>query len=155
DPHTVSRLFPLVEGNIFAYDTVDEETGHHGMFVTEIHRAGDARVELRTGRTGKWVEIRPDGIVREAATYLLQTPIPLGATGPGEKRGTARVSAVDKAMKVPAGEFVGCVEIVEQGVGEVRRVTTAVFCPDVGIVEMEVEAWSGVEHGLERATLRS
>jgi hypothetical protein len=156
DPTGVARFLPLVDGDQLAYDTVDEETGKTGMFVTTIHRTGAMRVDLRTGGASKSLEIAADGIVRSSdGSYLLKAPIAVGARWPGEGGGTVRVTAVDKTVQIPAGLYVGCVETTEDKAGEPRRRTTTVYCPDVGIAVLEVEAWGGVEHALERATVRS
>jgi hypothetical protein len=59
---------------------------------------------------------------------------------------------------VPAGTFTGCLETLEElhgsGPALLRRVTT-LFCPDVGIASLYVEAWDEGKHAAERAVLRS
>jgi hypothetical protein len=152
---SVDRLLPLRDRTQFAYESVNDDTGGAGMFVTRIRRASE-RILLTTGGITKVLEVRPDGIARaESHAYLLKSPVQLGATWPGEAGGTVRISAVDRTVRIPAGVFVGCVETTELRGGDARREITTVFCPDVGIATMEVEAWSGAEHALERATLRS
>lgn len=152
----VDRLLPFADGTVFAYDSYDEETGARGMFVTRVRVGASGRVELTTGARTKLLERLPDGVARvPERTYLLKAPLAVGATWRGEEGATVRVTAVDAIVEVPAGKFVGCVETVEERDGDARRRVTTVFCPDVGIVKLEVEASAGGEHALERAVLRS
>jgi hypothetical protein len=144
-----------VDGTVLAYESVDEESGSRGMFITRVRRRGDRRVELATGTKTKTLEIVSDGVVRAGGGYLLKKPGEVGAEWPGADGARVRVTSVDKAVSVPAGAFAGCVETVEERGGDARRRTTTVFCPDVGVVSIEVEAWAGAEHGLERAQLKS
>ena len=50
---------------------------------------------------------------------------------------TARVTAIDRVIEVPAGRFERCLEIVQEG-GETEglRITTT-YCPNVGPVKVE------------------
>jgi hypothetical protein len=102
--------------------------------------------------------MRGDGIAyADSDAYLLKAPLAAGAHWLGEKGAQVRVNAMDKAVQVPAGQFAGCVETVEEvanGGAPLRRVTT-LFCPDVGIVSLRAEAWEQDKHVAERAVLRS
>jgi hypothetical protein len=151
---------PLVDGNQWAFDAEDDETGGKGMFVTRVRRLPGPRFSLMSSQGSHVLEVRADGIVRqESKAYLLRAPLSAGAEWPGENGATVRVSAVDKIIEAPAGKFVGCVETMEQvlapsGKNPARRVTTT-YCPDVGIVLLHAEAWEGAAHVGEHATLRS
>jgi len=155
----VSRLLPLADGTIWAYDAEDE-TGNKGLFVTRARRLAGPRFSLLSGQRSHTLEVRPDGIARvETNTYLLRAPLSEQATWPGEGGAVVRIQALDRTVDVPAGKFVGCVETVEElrhtaGEDPVRRITTT-YCPDVGIAILYAEAWDHGRHVGERAVLRS
>ena len=111
----VSRFFPLIEGHIWAYDAEsDDDPTKKGMFVTRVRRLAGARFAFVSGNGEHTLEARADGIVQtESDTYLLKAPLVVGASWPGE-HGVVRVTALDKAVEVPAGKFVGCVETAEE-----------------------------------------
>lgn len=154
----VSRFFPLVDGTQWAYEAEEEGTGNKGIFVTRARSAGGARYSLTTGQRSHSVELRPEGLVKvETGTYLLRAPLSVGAEWPGDGGATIRVGAIDTMVDVPAGQFVGCLDTLEEareGSAVLRRITTT-YCPDVGIVSLHVEAWEGGKHAGERAVLRS
>jgi hypothetical protein len=156
----VSRFLPLIDGNQWAFDAEDDETGGKGMFVMRVRRLPGPRFSLMSSQGSHVLEVRADGIVRqESKTYVLRAPLSASAEWPGENGGTVRVSALDRIVEIPAGKFVGCVETIEEitpkpGKNPPRRVTTT-YCPDVGIALLHAEAWGGGVHAGERATLRS
>jgi hypothetical protein len=158
-PSAVSRFFPLVDGTQWAYDAEEDGTTNKGLFVTRAKAAGAGRFTLVTGQRSHTIEVRSDGIARvDTGNYVLRAPLTAGATWPGEGGAMVRVGAVDTMVTVPAGQFVGCVETVEElrksTDALLRRVTTT-YCPDVGIVSLHAEAWEGARHQGERAVLRS
>jgi hypothetical protein len=168
----VSRYFPLVEGPIWAYDAAsDDDPAKKGMFVTRVRRLAGARFSFVSGNGEHTLEARSDGILQtESGTYLLKAPLTVGASWPGE-HGVVRVAALDQAVEVPAGKFVGCVETAEESASATGAGTTAeksggaqatpeqrisiTYCPDVGIAVLHIEAWERGQHRGERATLRS
>jgi hypothetical protein len=153
------RYLPLVDGNQWAYDAEEDETGDKGMFVTRARRLPGPRFSLVSTQGSHTVEVRGDGITRvETDAYLLKTPLTAGAEWLGEHGSTVRVASADRMVEVPAGKFVGCVETVEEDRGPAgrpaRRVTTT-YCPDVGVTLLHAEAWRGGKHLGEHASLRS
>src|SRR5258708_18944493 len=153
------RYLPLVDGNQWAYDAEDEETREQGMFVTRARRVAGPRFSLISSQGSHTLEVRADGITRtETDAYVLKVPLAAGAEWPGEGGSTVRVASLDRAVDVPAGKFVGCVETIEEtrtvsGKDPVRRVTTT-YCPDVGVTLLRAEVWKAGKHSGERATLR-
>jgi hypothetical protein len=59
---------------------------------------------------------------------------------------------VDRAVTTPAGKFQHCLETLEESAE--KRATT-VFCPDVGMVLLEVEGLTAEALGKETARLRA
>lgn len=146
---------PLKDDTVYAYRTVAEDTGEHGVLMLQVRRRAGDLVELSVGGKVQRLEILTSAIRNLDGGFLLKAPLTLGASWPGTG-GQVRVTAVDKSMKVPAGSFVGCIETVEEHTlprGS-KRVTTD-FCPDVGIVQLEVQAQVGSQYAVERAVLRS
>jgi len=159
-PSPALRYLPLVDGNQWAYDAEDDESGEKGMFVTRARRLPGPKFSMISNQGSHTVEVRDDGIVRvETSAYLLKVPLSTGAEWPGEGGATVRVGALDRIVEVPAGKFVGCIETIEEvptrpGKDPARRVTTT-YCPDVGVTLLHAEAWRGGKHMGEHATLRS
>ncbi len=154
------RYLPLVDGNQWAYDAEDDESGEKGMFVTRARRLPGPKFSLISSQGSHTLEVKDDGIVRaDTSAYLLKAPLSAGAEWPGEGGATVRIASLDRIVDVPAGKFVGCVETVEEiptrpGKNPARRVTTT-YCPDVGVALLHAEVWRGAQHQGEHATLRS
>lgn len=155
----VSRFFPLVDGDQWAYEAADDESGTKGVFVTRAHAMGGARFSLQTGQRSRVVEVRPEGITRaETGTYLLRVPLTAGAVWPGDGGAQIRIANADRIVDVPAGKFIGCIDTIEElraASGEPLRRISTTYCPEVGIAELHAEAWENGRHAGERAVLRS
>jgi hypothetical protein len=83
--------------------------------------------------------------------YLLRQPLFAGSEFQGAF-GTVRVNSTTERIQTPAGAFDNCVETVEQNPSKRAR---TVFCPEVGMVLLEVEGLTAETAGLERAVLRT
>ena len=84
---------------------------------------------------------------------MLKEPLQLGASFKG-KFGKVEITKADTVADVPAGKFVGCLETVEktpQGNEQVTRV----FCPDVGMVSLEIQGMVDDEYNRVLFVLRS
>jgi hypothetical protein len=127
-----------------------------GVFMLKTRRYGTDHLELIGPRRTERLAYRPDGIVREVeGTYLLKTPVQEGQTWPLGPSASARIGKVGVSVKVEAGEFDRCAEVVEQRTGAVRGTITTTFCPDVGMVLIETKGESGDTQIHERVELRS
>ncbi|WP_437957441.1 hypothetical protein WME76_39995 [Sorangium sp. So ce119] len=145
------RYFPLVDGHVYHYVTLSDGGGE-GMLVARVHRADARRGELRFPSGVKRFEFTGEGVLRsDTGVFVLKEPIAPGTTWTGEHGGRARITAVDAAVEVPAGRFTGCVQTVEERLGDRPARYVSTFCPDVGVVAIEAE--SGASH--ERAELKS
>jgi hypothetical protein len=149
----LERYFPLVDGMIYHYVT-ENEMGEPGLLITRAGRTSERGGQLHFPTGSKRFEYVADGVtvlVDGNPTYVLKQPLAVGTTWRGEHGGTTRVLSIAASVEVPQGHFEGCVQTLEERLGDrpVRYATT--FCPGVGVVMLE--AASGAS--LERASLKS
>jgi hypothetical protein len=147
------KFFPLVDGNVYAYQTLNEMNAT-GALMARVHRTDATHGELQYPNGSKRFSIVPDGITVELPSgtrYVLRAPLQEGTSWQGEHDGRSRILKVNAEIETLAGKFSGCVQTLEERLGDtpVRYATT--FCPGVGVVL--VEAATGVN--LERAELKS
>ncbi len=147
------RFFPLLDGMIYTYRTTNE-VGEEGLLVARVKRIDKTHGELVYPRGARRFEYAPDGlkvVSLDGAAYVLKLPLAKDATWRGEHGGNARVMSVSERVETPAGVFTGCVQILEERLGDrpIRYATT--FCPEVGVVLLE--AATGANY--ERAQLKS
>ncbi len=155
----VERYMPLEDNHVYEYRTEDVVKGTRGALILRVRRRAIGGAELLGGARTQRVVVDAEGVRRDPeGTYMLRTPLAVGTswrTGPG---GNARIAAVDRAVKVPAGSFDRCVVVVEERSGaSVRGSIKTTFCLDVGIVSIETqgEGGEGAEPIHERVELRS
>jgi hypothetical protein len=153
-PLDVARYLPLVDNTVYAYVTQAEGVPEQGVLMLAIKRPRPESVELSIGGRVQRLDIATDGIRYATGGWLLKAPLAAGARWKGSF-GQVRVSSLDRAIEVPAGRFKGCLETVEEVQAPVQKRATTVFCPDVGIVLLQVEGMIEGEYGQERAVLRS
>lgn len=149
------RFLPLLDKTVFAYETEAESTGERGLLVLEVRRPRPNRAELVVAGRIRRLEIDETGIRHVTGGWLLKDPLTSGASWPGDF-GSIRVTALDRAVSTPAGEFQGCLETLESSnSAEFSKQTTTVYCPHVGIVMRRTEVESDQGHGVETIRLRS
>lgn len=149
----LERYFPLVDGMLYHYVT-ENEMGEPGLLIARAGRTSERGGQLHFPTGSKRFEYVPDGVtvlVDGSPTYVLKQPLAVGTTWRGEHGGTTRVLSITASVEVPQGHFEGCVQTLEERLGDrpVKYATT--FCPGVGVVMLE--AASGAS--LERASLKS
>jgi hypothetical protein len=133
---TVERLYPLRMGSVWTYD-VETGQGLPTLAIARVTRAEGAVSEVSSGADPIVYEHKPQGLFRpDRGIFVLKAPIRKGSHWEASQGGTAEIVDTDKQMTTPAGEFRGCVEVLETGGSTGKRVRT-VFCPDVGPVEVE------------------
>ncbi|MBN1605227.1 MAG: hypothetical protein JW940_01265 [Polyangiaceae bacterium] len=149
----LSRYFPLTDNTVYTYQTRNEETGESGLLMLEISRPRTELAELRVAGRVRRLEIRGDAIRYANGGAVLARPIRKGSRWFGQD-GPVEVTAVNVTAKVPAGRYIGCIETQESGGHpEAGRRTTTVYCPNVGIVKLAIEASSQGELVTEVAEL--
>lgn len=149
----LERFLPLVGGHVYQY-AIDTEIGARGLLPVKIERVDERHGAWLLPGGGNVFEYRDDGIVTDGdqgPTYVLKAPLAVGKRWPGGRRSTIEVKQMDRTVRVPAGEWSGCIVTEEVRGGDVPLRITATFCPEVGMVERRVV--SGDKE--ERLTLKS
>jgi hypothetical protein len=153
DRLSVDRLYPMRAGSVWTYD-VDTGDGPPTLAITRVTANGEGHADISSGGVPIRYEQRADGLYRgDREGYVLKQPLRPGARWDSGQGTTAEVSAVDKSVSTPAGEFSGCVEVIEQG-GQTQKIVRTVFCPDVGPVELESSISLAVSGGAARVLAR-
>lgn len=144
--------FPLHDGHIFHY-IVRGQDGRSGFLINKVARQ-DETATLTSGDLVQHLTIRSDGVYNEAGHYVVKLPMKLDAEWSGQS-GVVRVVRVGQKVETGAGKFVECVVTREetQGTVEIRTVETT-FCPNVGLVRLEVQALGEQVTAVELATLQ-
>lgn len=145
------KYFPMVDGHLYHYKTEALREGpmEAGALMMKVHRSSSTKGELRRPTGTQTFEYTSAGIATVtkggAPAFLLKTPLEPGNTWLGPQGGKTSVSAKDVAISLPAGDFKGCLQTLEERGGDspMRIITT--LCPDVGIVRLEVQAGPQVE----------
>lgn len=148
----IERYFPIVHDHRWVYDTTNDD-GRRDTLIVRARRISAAEGELVVPRGARHFSYMREGVafVDRGAAFVLKTPLAVGTTWRGEHGGISRIETVGAAITVAAGRFENCVVTIEERGGDVRATYTTTFCPDVGIVVLDVDA--GMQH--ERAELRS
>jgi hypothetical protein len=136
DPLDVGRLYPLRKGSIWTYD-VDTGQGLPTLAITRVTASDGTRIEVSSGADPIVYERRPDGLFRsDRGVYVLKAPLRKGERWDAGGGAEAEVTDTAKSVTTPAGDFRGCVEVLERG-GQAGKQVRTVFCPDVGPVELD------------------
>jgi hypothetical protein len=144
----LERYFPLVDGMVYTYKTLNE-VGEEGLLVTRVYRTDPKHGELRFGVGSKTFEYVPDGVVlkdKGGEAYVLKAPLEVGKTWRGEHGGNTRVLSVTASADTPAGHYESCVQTLEERMGDRPVRYATVFCPNVGVVSLEVATGANYEH---------
>lgn len=144
--------FPLHDGHIFHY-IVRGQDGRSGFLINKVARH-DETATLTSGDLVQHLTIRSNGVYNEAGHYVVKLPMKVGAEWSGQS-GVVRVVRAGQKVETGAGKFVECVVTREetQGTVEIRTVETT-FCPNVGLVRLEVQALGEQVTAVELATLQ-
>jgi hypothetical protein len=150
----VERYLPLPADFVYTYDTYSDGQLVGSLWMQIEHpRAG--RVDLKMGNRTTHLQLQADGVSDITGGWLLKAPLQVGAEFQG-KNGKVRITRTDVALETKAGSFRGCIETQEEagGVEASSRVTT-LYCPDVGIAQLDIMTQEGTQLIEERAVLRS
>lgn len=131
--------FPLEAGRMYHYLT--DDAGETGMLVANVGRSDAAHGELRIGNVTKRFVYDAKGVAYEGGAYVLQVPLEVGTSWPGEHGGTTRITSIDAQAGVPAGSYASCIETVEEVAPATRYAN--LYCPGVGLVTVDVSSPRG------------
>lgn len=151
----VEKFFPLGDGYVYTYETLDEDGRAQDMMLLRVRRPDPGRAELHTASGVRDLVVTADSIQRQPGGFVLRAPLEKGAQWDGDNGGTTRVQDVNVKLTVPAGTFDGCIQTVEEISGTSRGRITSVYCPTVGLARMTVEQWERGERDSKRFDLRS
>ena len=147
------RFFPLLDGMVYTYATINE-VGEPGLLVARVHRTDQFHGELRYPSGAKSFSLMPDGVMVNSHgtdSYVLKLPLLATTTWRGEHGGQSKILDTNVSVDTPAGHYDGCVRTLEERMGDRPTRYSTTFCPEVGVVQIEVA--TGVNY--ERATLKS
>lgn len=147
----IERYFPIVHDHLWTYDSLNDD-GVQSSFLVRARRVRAEEGELQTPRGTRRFTYLPEGIgLVDRAAFVLKLPLEVGTTWRGEHGGISRIEAVGATVVVTAGRFTDCVVTSEVRGGDAPATYSTTFCPDVGVVLLDVEG--AMQH--ERAELRS
>ncbi len=144
----VDRYLPLHDGVVFEYAT-QGSSGRPGMMTIQIENMDRKHVEVEFGGRRESLLVSPAGVRYADGGYWLKAPLSLDNTWDG-RYGIARVAAKDIELTVPAGHFEGCIRVEENDRSQTSTTTTSVYCPQVGLVRLDVKSKSAHETAILR-----
>ena len=151
---SIERFFPLVDGMVYTYLTLNE-VGDQGLLLARVHRTDAFHGELRFPTGAKVFELAPDGVLIHPRggepSYVLKIPLQVGTTWRGEHGGQSRIVNASALIDTPAGHYENCVQTLEERLGDRPTRYSTTFCPEVGVVQIEVATGANYE----RAALKS
>lgn len=153
----VERFFPLVDGHVYHYVTLND-ANEEGLLVARVFRSDATHGELHFPAGARRFEYASGGVQLVSAGgrlaeggFVLKGPLAVGNAWRGEHGGQTKIVGVGVEAVVPAGRFGGCVQTLEVRGGDRPTKYATTFCPDVGVVILEAAAGGS----LERAELKS
>lgn len=151
----VFRYMPLEDGTVFSYETSTQPSGEKGLLVLEIRRPRPQMAELVVAGRVRRLEVTEGALAHVTGGFLLKEPLAKGAEWKGDF-GRVVVTNTERSVMVPAGEFVDCLETVEEVANaEGSKKTTTAYCPGIGIALRETEAEQEAQFAVERISLKS
>jgi hypothetical protein len=151
-PSTVAEsLFPLVDGHLYHYrmEVLGDRVEPAGMLMMRVSRRDKTHGELRKPAGNQSFEYVADGVATTTKTgapaYLFKVPVALDAAWLGPHGGNTRYTEVAISVTTPSGSYAGCNRTREEVRGDLPKAIVTTICPDVGIVQLRVEAGGGAE----------
>lgn len=144
----VDRYLPLHDGVVFEYAT-RASSGQPGMMTIQVENTDKKHVEVAFGGRRESLLVGPAGVRYADGGYWLKAPLSLDNSWDG-RYGTARVAAKDVELTVPAGHFESCIRVEENDRTQTSTTTTSVYCPQVGLVLLDVKSKAAHETAVLR-----
>jgi hypothetical protein len=149
----VERYLPLHDNYVYEYDIV-ADSGEKGRMMVQVSRPRPGLAELNVAGKVDRLELSTDAVRHATGGFLLKGPISVGAQWQGQF-GKVRVVSISRAVAIPAGKFEGCIETLEEATQPVAKRANSIFCPDVGLVALEVEGTVNGDEASVSSELRS
>ncbi len=141
----VEDYFPMRDGHIFQYDTLNEQNDT-GLLAVRVKRDDPFRGSFRYPSGSKVFEYRSDGLFSVTANvYVLKTPFEVGTTWKGEGGSTVKLTAMNTIVNTPAGRFENCVQTLEERAGDRPMRLGTTYCPGVGVALLEAASGASFE----------
>lgn len=147
----VSNYLPLEKDTVLSFETEVEGSSERGLLVMQVRRPRPNLVELDVGGRPQRLDLVGEGVRVAEGAWVLRGPLEVGATFQGQT-GLVQITSLTRKVTVPAGHFEGCLETLEQGA---HARTRTVYCPGIGITELEVEGLSAAQPSREVARLKA
>jgi hypothetical protein len=147
----VSKYLPLEKDTVLSFETEVEGSADRGLLVMQVRRPRPNLVELDIGGHAQRLDLVAEGVRVAEGAWILKGPLDMGATFQGQS-GLVQITSLERKVTVPAGHFEDCLETVEQGA---HARTRTVYCPGIGITELEVDGLSTAQPSRELARLKS
>jgi hypothetical protein len=149
----LEKYMPLRDGFVYQYD-VETDAGETGRMMVQVVRPRPGLAELNVAGKVQRLEVSADAVRHATGGYLLKVPLEVGSEWKGQF-GRVRVISVERAIQTPAGDFQNCVETVEEATVPTAKRASSVFCLDVGMVALTIEAMMEGESMSVETRLRS
>jgi hypothetical protein len=140
---SLERYFPLEDGKVYAY--VSKGAQGQVLNVLRVVRKEPGKGALRASNAERVFTIAPDAITRVGGGLVLKAPLQLGTQFSGDHGGATSIEEVDVTVEVPAGTYKECIRTVEKPSATYPATTRTTFCPNVGIVRLEVQSAEATE----------
>ena len=146
----LQQLLPLKNATVATFVT-ENDLGETGKFMLEVFRTSAESASLSVAGRSDALVIDFRGIRHSLGGYLLKEPLKQGSKFIG-RFGDVTIARENLSIKVPAGHFQNCLETVEESLRPPKR-ATSVYCPNVGLVSLIVEAQTDAAVGRLQAEL--
>jgi hypothetical protein len=133
----LERYFPLVDGKLFAYLS-HGETGGTTLLVLRVERKSPGRGALKGTSSTREFVITASSIDRVGGGTVLKLPLKEGTSFVGDHGGRATIVETELSVDVAAGHYTHCLRTEEEPTPMAPGKTRTTFCPDVGVVRLEV-----------------
>lgn len=153
--YEVERYFPAKDGYVYNYITVDLLSGEQGIMTQRYERSEAELLAIHGAGKARYYEINTSGVAFAGGGHLLRWPLKQDLSWKGST-GLVTVLSMDSEVSVPAGLFKRC--ILTEEITDTPQQHSKIlshFCPDVGLVEIEIEGESEEQNTHVKAQLKA
>ena len=137
------RYLPLNDGYVYVYRTHSQSSGD-GVMTIQVEHTDATHVRIEFGGRRDSLVVDATGIRYSDSGYWLKAPLSLDNSWDG-RYGVVRIVGRDVEVTVPAGHFTGCLKTEEHDRTQTGTVMTSIFCPEVGMVSLDVRSKASSE----------